>query len=98
MKSSDATGEGKAGNRLGCLLVTLPFLAFAFVMPDAIHVWDPPFANPLLWIAGGIVIWLGLRWLIEAAVKSLPRALRRSILGLMILCSGALAVLILMLV
>lgn len=72
----------------------LPFLAFAFVMPEAIHVWEPPLANPLLWIAVGIVLWLGLRWLIDASIKVISPTTRLLVWGIMIVASAALALLI----
>jgi hypothetical protein len=83
--------EPKAGNRLGCLLVLLPMMAFFVVMPDAVHLWSKPWANPLLWLVAGLGSWLCLRWLIDKPLGTLARGTRLLTWGLLLTISLLLA-------
>jgi hypothetical protein len=87
--------DPKAANRLGCLLVLLPALALFIVMPDAIHVWQAPWSNPLLWLLACIVSWLGLRWLIERTMSALRQPARFLVCGLLLAASVLIVILIL---
>jgi hypothetical protein len=95
MRELDAIDQQTAGNRLGCLLVLLPALAFFFVMPDAAHVWSSPWSNPLLWLLSVVASWFGLRWLINRPIAALQRPTRFLAWGLLLAASVALAVFIL---
>src|SRR5687767_13430203 len=95
MSERGVTDEPKAGNRLGCLLVFLPTVSFFIVMPDAAHVWEAPWSNPLLWLVVGIASWLALRWLIDLPVAALRKPTRFLVCGLLLTASVLLAVQIL---
>lgn len=95
MSEFNVPGEQKAGNRLGCLLVLLPTLAFLIVMPDALHVWQPPWSNPMLWLLAAIAAWFGLRWLIDGPIETLRSPTRVAVWGALLGASGILAALIL---
>jgi len=83
--------DPKAGNRLGCALVLLPFFAFLIVLPDAVHIWPPPWSNPLLWLIGSVALWLGLRWLIDKPIGQVGRWPRLIIYGLLLAVSATIA-------
>jgi hypothetical protein len=95
MGELDGTDDQNAGNRLGCLLVLLPALAFFIVMPDAAHVWQPPRSNPLLWLLTATASWFGLRWLIDRPVAALRKPTRFLVWGVLLAASTILAALIL---
>ena len=84
--------DPKVGNRLGCIVVLLPFLALLAVLPDAVHIWPQPWANPFLWLIGSVALWLVLRWLIDKPARQLGRWPRLIVFGLLLGISAMLAV------
>src|SRR5690349_21454901 len=86
--------DAKAGSRVGCAAVLVPLTAYLFVMPDALHVWPTPLANPFLWLFGGIITWVALRLVIDNQLKSKSGVTRAFLCALLLFGAMASAVLI----